>query len=170
MTGKTGRWLLLLCCAACLAGCAAGHTEGGAQAKQSGPPAAVQTKAETGMAAAVRQKDLGALTPEAALDYMKRTKDLVIVDVPAEKWYRQKTFTGAVNIPIEELTSAEADERYREIPAGRPVLLHCRRGMIVPGAYRRVKELRPDIPEISCIDGAPLFDEYNDWLAAQKAP
>lgn len=54
MTGKTGRWLLLLCCAACLAGCAAGHTEGGAQAKQSGPPAAVQTKAETGMEAAVR--------------------------------------------------------------------------------------------------------------------
>lgn len=88
MTGKTGRWLLLLCCAACLAGCATGHTEGGAQAKQSGPPAAVQTKAETGMEAAVRQKDLGALTPEAALDYMKRTKDLVIVDVAAEKWYR----------------------------------------------------------------------------------
>ena len=48
-----------------------------------------------------------------------------------------------------------------QIPQGRPTLLHCRRGMIVPGAYERVKELRPDIWEIFYIDDAPLFDEYN---------
>ena len=55
-----------------------------------------------------------------------------------------------------------------EIPADRPVLMHCRRGMIVPGAYDRVLELRPDIPEISYIDGTPLFDEYNEWLENQR--
>ena len=51
-----------------------------------------------------------------------------------------------------------------QIPQGRPTLLHCRRGMTVPGAYERVKELRPDIWEIFYIDDAPLFDEYNRWL------
>ena len=40
---------------------------------------------------------------------------------------------------------------FMELPAGRPVILHCRRGMIVPGAYRRLKELRPVIPEISYV-------------------
>ena len=113
----------------------------------------------------VMQNDLGSMTPEDALDYMKETENLVIVDVAATRWYYEETFKGAINIPIEELGSEEEDALYMDIPQDRPVLLHCRRGMIVPGAYERVKELRPDIPEISYIDGAPLFDEYNQWFA-----
>ncbi len=111
--------------------------------------------------------DLGALSPKAALEYMKNTNDLVIVDVAATRWYEQNHFKGAINIPIEELSGDEEDALYLEIPEGRPVLLHCRQGAIVPGAYRRVKELRPDIPEIAYIAGAPLFDAYNEWLVNQ---
>lgn len=96
------------------------------------------------------QNDKGALTPEDALEYMKNTENLVIVDVAAVRWYEQEHFEGAMNIPIEELDGEEEDALYMEIPADRPVLMHCRLGMIVPGAYARVKELRPDIPEI-CI-------------------
>lgn len=113
------------------------------------------------------RNELGALSPEAALEYMKNTPNLVIVDVAATRWYNEEHFEHAMNIPIEELDSGEEDARYLEIPSGRPVLLHCRRGMIVPGAYRRVLELRADIPEISYIDGTPPFAEYNEWLAAQ---
>lgn len=54
-----------------------------------------------------------------------------------------------------------------EIPADRPVLMHCRRGMIVLGAYERILKLRPDIEEISYIDGVPQFDAYNEWLNDQ---
>lgn len=111
--------------------------------------------------------DLGALSPEDALEYMKKTPDLIIVDVAATRWYDEEHFENAMNIPIEELDSEEEDALYMEIPAGHPVLLHCRRGMIVPGAYERVKELRSDIPEISYIDGTPPFAEYNEWLANQ---
>lgn len=113
------------------------------------------------------QNDKGALTPEDALEYMKNTENLVIVDVAAVRWYEQEHFEGAISIPIEELDGEEEDALYMEIPADRPVLLHCRLGMIVPGAYARVKELRPDIPEISYIDGKPLFEDYNDWLESQ---
>ena len=113
------------------------------------------------------QKDLGAMTPEEALSYMQETENLVIVDVAAERWYEEEHFEGAINIPIESLDSETEDALYMEIPADRPVLLHCRRGMIVPGAYDRVKELRPDIPEIGYIDGVPPFTEYNEWLSAQ---
>lgn len=113
----------------------------------------------------VMQKDLGAMTPEEALEYMKETENLVIVDVAATGGFERIHFEGAINIPIEELDSSEEDALYMEIPEGRPVLLHCRRGVIVPGAYERVKELRPDIPEISYIDGSPLFDDYNNWFA-----
>lgn len=114
------------------------------------------------------QNAVGAMSPEAALEYMKETKELVIVDVAATRWYDENHFEGAINIPIEELDSEAEDALYREIPAGRPVLMHCRRGMIVPGAYDRVLELRPDIPEISYIDGTPQFDEYNEWLESQQ--
>ncbi|WP_243141032.1 MULTISPECIES: rhodanese-like domain-containing protein [unclassified Lactonifactor] len=110
---------------------------------------------------------IGAMSPEDALEYMQTTSDLVIVDVAATRWYEENHFEGAINIPIEELESEAEDALYMEIPAGRPVLLHCRLGMIVPGAYERILELRSDIPEISYIDGAPLFDEYNAWLAEQ---
>ena len=124
---------------------------------------AVPTYAEE---AAVRR--LGALTPEAALEYMKTEKNLVIVDVAAKRYFDRDHFAGAVNIPIEELDGEEEDELYAALPKGRPVLLHCRLGMIVPGAYERLAELRPDIPEIAYIDGAPLFREYNEWLAGRE--
>ena len=115
---------------------------------------------------AATQNDLGALSPQAALRDMQQTKNLLIVDVATEKWYRQQHFPGAVNIPIEDLDAAQADRLYQALPADRPVLLHCRLGMIVPQAYRRLKALRPDIPEIAYIDCAPPFDAYNEWYAA----
>lgn len=108
------------------------------------------------------------MTPEDALEYMKKTGSIVIVDVAATKRYDEKHFEGAINIPIEELSSGEEDKLYMKIPAGRPVIMHCRRGMIVPGAYRRVLELRKDIPEIGYIAGAPLFDEHNAWLKTRQ--
>lgn len=114
------------------------------------------------------QNDLGAMTPEEALDYMKKTDDLIIVDVAAERWYDEEHFEGAINIPIESLDSEAEDALYMQIPSDRPVLLHCRRGVIVPGAYRRLKELRPDIPEIGYIDGVPPFAEYNAWIAQSR--
>lgn len=113
----------------------------------------------------VEQNDLGRLSPEAALEYMQATENLVIVDVASRTNYGRAHFEGAINIPIEDLNSEEEDALYLELPGGIPVLLHCRLGMIVPGAYRRVKELRPDIPEIAYIDGAPPFEAYNEWYA-----
>lgn len=121
--------------------------------------------ADEGPAAAGRRG--GALSPEAALEYMKKTENLLIVDVATKSHYERKHFTGAVNIPIEELSGAEEEALYRELPAGRPVLMHCRLGMIVPGACERMAALRPDIKELAYIDGAPLFDEYNEWLATR---
>ncbi|MCM1190661.1 MAG: rhodanese-like domain-containing protein [bacterium] len=42
-----------------------------------------------------------------APEYMKTTENLVIIDVAATKWYDENHFEGAVNIPIEELSSGE---------------------------------------------------------------
>lgn len=111
---------------------------------------------------------LGALSPEDSLQYMKETANLVIVDVATTNHYNTEHFEGAIHIPIEELDSEAEDALYEEIPAGRPVLLHCRLGMIVPGAYELVLELRQDIPEIAYINGAPLFGEYNAWISEQQ--
>ena len=113
-----------------------------------------------------KQNDLGGMKPAQALEYMKATKNLVIVDVAASRWFATKHFAGAVNIPIENISSDEARDLYLKLPAGQPVLLHCRLGMIVPGAYQALKQLRPDIPELSYIAGKPQFDEYNAWHEA----
>jgi rhodanese-related sulfurtransferase len=110
----------------------------------------------------------GAMSPQRALEYMKTTDNLIIVDVASKSNFERKHFAGAINIPIENLTEQEERELYLGIPAGHPVILHCRLGMIVPGAYRTLKELRSDIPAICYIDGTPLFDEYNEWYDSHK--
>lgn len=87
----------------------------------------------------VSVNDLGAMSPEKALEYMKKTENLVIVDVATRSWYAKEHFEGAINIPIENISPDEAEKLYLDIPAGRPVILHCRLGMVVPGAYRTLK-------------------------------
>ena len=99
----------------------------------------------------------GPISPKKALEYMQTAKNLFIIDVAPAAAFERKHFTGAVNIPVSEMR-----ERYKEIPEGVPVLLHCRMGKTVPEAYRILKEKRPDIKEINYISGAPLFDKYNN--------
>jgi len=117
---------------------------------------------------AKEQKALGAIPPEKALEYMKKTKNLVIVDVAPRKAYDKGHFIDAISIPVESLSKEEEDKRYKElIPAGKPVLIHCRKAIFAPNAYKRLIELRPDIPEISYIDGAPPIQPYNEWKSTQ---
>lgn len=116
---------------------------------------------------AIKLETSGSISPQEALEYMKTKRDLVIVDVAARRWYKQEHFKGAVNIPIEELSAEEEKELYQQLPKGRPVIMHCRLGMIVPGAYRTLRQLRPDISEIYYIDGKPLFEAYNEWIISQ---
>lgn len=62
----------------------------------------------------------------------------------------------------------EMSERYDEIPAGYPVLLHCGGGIVSVEAYEILQEKRPDIPELSYIAGAPPVSDYNEWISSQQ--
>ena len=110
-----------------------------------------------------RTNELGGLSPSDALEYMKRTPNLVIIEVNAPEWKKKVGFTGAMWIPHTEMA-----ERYNEIPKGVPVILHCGAGVVSVPAYKTLLEKRPDIPEQSYIDGAPPIDEYNKWLSNKK--
>ncbi len=110
-----------------------------------------------------QQKDIGRLTPTEGLEYMKKTPNVFIVDVSPPERFAAEHFIGSVNIPQNELLS-----RINEIPKDRPVIIHCRLGRTCVKAYPLVKKMRPDIPEISYIDGEPLFSEYNSWVKAKK--
>ena len=105
---------------------------------------------------------LGGMSPEDALEYMKTTPDLVIIDV-REPQYINQSFKGEMQIPWTKMA-----ERCDEIPAGKNVLLHCGLGMVVPNAYRTLQEKRPDLKSVAYIAGAPLFKEYNEWQKANK--
>ncbi len=106
---------------------------------------------------------LGGLSPEEALEYMKNTESLVIVEVNTAQWKKEIPFTGAMWIPHDEMA-----ERYDEIPEGRPVMLHCGAGVVSIPACETLIEKRPDIPELSYIDGAPPIQKYNEWLEEQQ--
>lgn len=106
---------------------------------------------------------LGGLSPEEALEYMKNTENLVIVEVNTTQWKKETPFIGATWIPHDEMA-----ERYDEIPEGRPVMLHCGAGVVSVPAYETLIEKRPGIPELSYIDGAPPIREYNAWLEEQQ--
>lgn len=105
-------------------------------------------------------KLLGGISPEEALEYMKSTPALVIVQVNTAEWKIEPGFDGALWIPHDEMA-----ERYDEIPADRPVLLHCGGGIVSVPAYETLIEKRPDIPELCYIAGSPhgIIDKYNDW-------
>lgn len=103
-------------------------------------------------------KHMGGLTPEAALDYMKRTPNLVIVEVNTDYWKLKTGFIGALHIPHDQM-----EKRYKEIPSGVPVILHCGAGVVSVPAYETLLEKRPDIPELSYIAGRPPVAEYNAW-------
>ena len=104
---------------------------------------------------------LGGLSPEDALEYMKAHYDegLVIVEVNTDFWKLATGFTGAMHIPHDQIA-----ERYDEIPAGVPVILHCGAGVVSVPAYETLMEKRPDIPQLSYIAGKPPVKEFNKWL------
>jgi len=109
-------------------------------------------------------KFLGGLSPEEALEYMKATPNLYIIDVREPEWYEgYMQFTGNVHIPRSKLA-----ERYKEIPTDRPVILNCGAGVQAPRAYESLKELNIDVKQLSYIAGSPLFREYNEWISNQN--
>ena len=114
------------------------------------------------------QNDLGGLSPKDAFDYMKENYgELILIDVAPTRWFQRETFTGALHIPEAELDGSEKNDLYMKLPADKPVLLYCRMGITVPKVYDYLIEFRPDIKEIAYIAGAPMFKEYNSWLAAK---
>lgn len=108
---------------------------------------------------------LGGLSPEQSLAYMKEhhAEGLVIVEVNTDYWKLKTGFIGALHIPHDEMA-----DRYGEIPAGKPVILHCGAGVVSVDAYKILSEKRKDIPQLSYIAGAPPVAEYNAWLSEQE--
>ena len=110
------------------------------------------------------ERYLGGLTPSDALEYMKSTPNLYIIDVREDDWYEGYTqFVGNIHIPRTQLP-----ERYTEIPSDRPVILNCGAGVQAPRAYDFLREKRADIKQLSYIAGTPLFAAYNNWLKELK--
>ena len=110
-----------------------------------------------------KTKALGGITPEHALEYMKTTENLIVIEVNTAYWKKKVGFVNAMWIPHDEM-----EKRFSEIPKGFPVLLHCGLGVVSVPAYKILLEKRPDIPELSYIDGAPLIEEYNEWYKKNK--
>ena len=98
------------------------------------------------------------LTPQEALEYMKTTEWLVIIDT-RDFDNKPNWFKWALEIPYDQLV-----RRIEEIPQWHPVLLHCWWGNVAPKWYKALLEFNPEIPELSYIAWVPLFDEYNEWL------
>jgi len=105
---------------------------------------------------------LGGLSPENALEYMKNTPELVIIDVREPKWI-DRYFTGSMRIPWTEM-----ERRYSEVPSDKPILLNCGAGVVAPRAYKILQEKRKDLKSLCYIAGTPLFSEYNEWLKSNK--
>jgi len=103
----------------------------------------------------------GGLAPEKALAYMKEhyKEGLVIVEVNTDYWKLKTGFKNAMHIPHTEMAV-----RYKEIPPGKPVILHCGAGVVSVDAYKILQEKRKDIPMLSYIAGTPPVAEFNKWL------
>ena len=104
-------------------------------------------------AQSVMAVETGHITPEEGKTIIQQKKDLVIIDMRDPHEYVTTHYPNAINIPVNEL-----EARLSEVPAGRPILVHCVRGMRSKRGYEILVEQRPDIKELYHIDGAPIFD------------
>ena len=95
----------------------------------------------------------GHITPEDGKELIQQKTDLLILDVRNPNEYVTEHYPNALNIPVNEL-----ETRLSEVPADKPVLVYCGRGMRSERAYEILKEKRPDIKDIYHINGAPIFD------------
>ena len=95
----------------------------------------------------------GHITPEEGKEIIQQKEDLVIIDMRDPHEYVTEHYPNALNIPVNEL-----EARLSEVPADRPVLVHCVRGMRSNRGYDILREKRPDIEELYHVDGAPIFD------------
>ena len=94
----------------------------------------------------------GHITPEEGREIIQQVKDLVIIDMRNPNEYVTEHYPDALNIPVNELYM-----RLSEVPSGRPVLVHCVRGLRSERGYHILREQRPDIEELYHINGAPIF-------------
>lgn len=88
------------------------------------------------------------MSPKAALEYRAATPELLVIDVRTPGEYAQGHLEGSVNIPVEEL-----EGRLAEVPADRPVLLHCRTGIRAERAYNLIKEKKPEVTNMLMVRG-----------------
>jgi len=95
----------------------------------------------------------GHITPEESLELMQQMEDLVIIDMRNPSEFVMGHFPNALNIPVVEL-----EARLGEIPSGKPVLVHCVRGMRSRRGFEIVREMRPDIEQLFHLDGEPIFE------------
>ena len=95
----------------------------------------------------------GHITPEEGKEVIQQKEDLVIIDMRNPNEYVTLHYPNALNIPVNEL-----ETRLGEVPAGKPVLVHCGRGIRSERGYHILREQRPDIEELYHIDGEPVFD------------
>jgi len=95
----------------------------------------------------------GHITPEEGKEIIQQKKDLVIIDVRNPNEFVTMHYPNALNIPVNEL-----EARLSEVPADKPVLVYCARGIRSMRAYEILREKRPDIKELYHIEGEPIFD------------
>jgi rhodanese-related sulfurtransferase len=85
------------------------------------------------------------LTPADAASALESAAPPVVLDVRAPKEWGQVRIDGSLNIPLNHLV-----ERIEEVPAGRPVLVHCAggyRSSIAAGLLQR--RGRADVTELA---------------------
>lgn len=113
------------------------------------------------------QIKLWGLTPEDALEYMKNTEDLIIIDT-RDLEVLPNGFVWSIAIPRNQIA-----DRVREIPEWAKVLLHCGWGGVAPKAYQALLEVNPKLESLAYIAWTPLFDEYNNlfpyWRSAVQS-
>ena len=105
------------------------------------------------LAQAVMAVEPGPVTPEEAKTMVQQNKDLFILDVRNPNEFVVVHYPGALNIPVNEL-----EQRLSEVPAGKPVLVHCALGKRGERGYEILKEKRPEIKELYYIKGTTIFD------------
>lgn len=111
-------------------------------------PALVLVLAVLAAFAAMPARAGDVLSPAEVPAYLAATPDVLILDVRTPEEFAGGHLAGALNIPVDSL-----EARLDEIPADRPLLIHCRMGVRAERAYGIVREKKPDLAQVRMVRG-----------------
>jgi rhodanese-related sulfurtransferase len=127
---------------------------GAAGAQASAAPAKIKAGSEEGSIDIASFKEIVTNKPDSVL----------LIDVRDADEFKQGSFKGAVNIPVDTL-----EGKIKSLPADKPIVFVCGTGARSGESYYMVQDLRPELKNVYYLEAELIFNSDGTYTLKEPA-